>query len=85
MAADITLFALRQRWIITTNDAGRPPGHEFMGLRDGHYWQRRTPGRVEDGFGEPAGELHGPFRSARHARLDLMMKYKYRAAEQLAK
>jgi hypothetical protein len=63
MAADIVLFSLKRGWIITANDAGAARGDEFTGWRDGWYWQRRTPGRVEDGFGTAAGEAHGPFRT----------------------
>jgi hypothetical protein len=58
-----------------------------MGWKNGHYWQRRTRGRVADGFGKPAGEPHGPFRTAALARQDLMLEYQYgrRGEERLSK
>jgi hypothetical protein len=83
MATDIVLFAIKGSWIITANDAGTPPGDEFAEWRDGHYWQRRVLGRVEDGFGEPAGAAHGPFRTEAKARIDLKLEYWRRAEEQL--
>jgi hypothetical protein len=85
MTTNIVLFAVKGRWLVAANgDGGTPPGGEFAGWREGWYWQRRTPGKIEDGFGEPAGPVHGPFRTDSLARLDLMLKYKYRAAERLA-
>jgi hypothetical protein len=85
MAADIVLFAIKRNWIITANDAGAPSGDEFAGWRDGHYWQRRVLGRVEDGFGTAAGAAHGPFRTEALARIDLKLEYWKRAEEQLGK
>jgi hypothetical protein len=76
----------RHRLVLDQGDAGgKPPGDEFAGWRDGWYWQRRELGAIEDGFGKPAGEPHGPFRTEAKARVDLLLEYRRRAEEQLGK
>jgi hypothetical protein len=83
---DLFLFSINGSWLVAANgDGGKPAGGEFNGWKEGYYWQRRTPGRVEDGFGTPAGEPHGPFKTEAKARLDLMLEYRRLAGEQLGK
>jgi hypothetical protein len=86
MTADIVLFSIKGKWLVAANgDGGTPPGKEFAGWKDGWYWQRRTPGKIEDGFGTPAGEARGPFKTDAKARLDLIVEYRRRAEERLGK
>jgi hypothetical protein len=82
---DIVLFwACRGRISTGQGDAGFA-GEEFFGWPTGWYWQRRTPGPIETGFGSAAGERHGPFRTEARARLNLIEEYRLRAGEQLGK
>jgi hypothetical protein len=80
---DIFLFSIKGPWLCVVNSGGGKPGKEFEGWHEGYYWQRRTLGAVEDGFGSPAGEPHGPFRTEAKARLDMMLEFRRLAGEQL--
>jgi hypothetical protein len=81
---DVLLFWVSRGRVSAMNDAGWA-GDEFIDWKTGWYWQRRTPGKIEDGFGKPAGEPHGPFKTDARARLDMLLEYRRLAGEQLDK